>query len=380
MTKKNPAPVEGKVEASAEARADLVVAEANENAVALFTDPKQYSEFYERMKATVSTHVPDVTTDKGRRAIASLAYRVTRAKTTLDKAGLGLTEGWRNQIKAVNESRFKMVAELDQLADEVRKPLTEWEQAEEARQLKIEATISLLEAAAVIAEDDTAATVEARGREIFEDTLDADVLGDRLDEVQGVKDRVVESLLRARDRLRQEEADRAELERLRRENEERLAREAAEREERETAERVQAEADRLAREKQEREEAEERRVHEAEERAAQAARDAAEKERREEEERRQREHDKALEKERKAREEAERLAEEAAKRERDRVAAQEAEAAANAKREKDKAHRREVQAQAAEDLVQLCKLDKEKAEKVVLAIASGSVRNAQIVY
>jgi hypothetical protein len=320
--------------------------------------------------------VPDVTTDKGRRAIASLAYRVTRAKTTLDKAGLGLTEGWRKQIKAVNESRFKMVAELDQLAEEVRKPLTEWERAEEDRQRRIELTITRLEQAAVIAEDDTSASVEARGRTIFDEALDAEVIGDRLDEVQGVKNRVIESLLRARDRLRQEEADRAELERLRaeaaaREEADRIAREM---EEREAAEaRRKEEDERRAREAAEARKAE---IKAAAEAAAKAAREEAEARRRAEDEEKDRLARERLEKMEKERAEAQRIADEARKKLEERAA----EEAATAKREKDKKHRRDVQAEATADIVQLCKLDEEIANKVVLAIASGSVRNVQIVY
>lgn len=367
-------------ESKTEERADLVVAEVQKNPVALFTDPKSYSEFYARMRETVAEHKPDVSTDKGRRAIASLAFRVTRSKTTLDKAGLALTAQWRDQIKAVNESRFKMVEELDALADEVRQPLTKWEQSEAERVAKIDEAIRTFNDAAVITEEDTAATVEARGREIVATDLAADLFQERLDEVQDVKDRTIAALLRARDRLRQEEADRAELERLRLQAAEREEAERVEREKREAAELEKRERERAEEERRRAAEAEATRIKEAEERAAAAAREEAENARRAEEERRQREHDGALAAERAAREQAERESREAAERERLRRESEEAAAAETAAREKDKAHRRKLATEAKEDLIEICSLDEETARKVVLALASGSVRNLQFVY
>lgn len=372
MKDKSQEPPESKVEE----RAELVVAEVQKNPVALFTDEKSYSEFYERMKATVSEHKPDTSTDKGRRAIASLAFRVTRSKTTLDKAGLALTAQWRDQIKAVNESRFKMVEELDALAAEVRLPLTKWEEAEAARLAKVDEAIGAFNNAAVVTEDDTSATVEARGREVVATELDADLFVERLEEAQAAKDSAIAALLRARDRLRQEEADRAELERLRKESAEREELERVEREKREAAEAE--ERERLRQEEERKKEAQ--RIKEAEERAAQAARDEAEKTRREEEDRRNREHDEALAAERKRAAEAEQAARAVEEKERKRKEEEEEAAAELAKRERDKAHRRKLASEAKEDLIELCKLDDDTARKVVLALASGSVRNVQFVF
>lgn len=238
-------------QASAEARTELVVAEAQTNPVALFTDEKRYSDFYERIKATVSSHVPDVSTAKGRDEIRSLAFRVTKAKTSLDKAGLGLTEEARKLIKTVNESRAKMTGELDELAKEVRKPLTDWEEAEKAREERVNRELNEIRLAATVGEEETSEEVEKRGRELYERELDPELFQDRLEEAQGAKDASVLALLKARDRLKKEEDDRAELERLRaeaREREEREARERAEREAREAEERKLEEAARSVRE------------------------------------------------------------------------------------------------------------------------------------
>lgn len=59
--------------------------------VALFTKEGGIDPIIARIEAEVRSHVPDVTTKRGRDAIASLAYKVARSKTTLDEAGKSLT-------------------------------------------------------------------------------------------------------------------------------------------------------------------------------------------------------------------------------------------------------------------------------------------------
>lgn len=221
-----PEPEAEAVQGSVEARTEMIVAEAQADPVALFTDGKRYSEFYERVKREVEGHEPDLTTAKGRAAIASLAFRVTKAKTSLDKAGLGLTAGWREQIATVNAARGKMTSELDELAKAVRKPLTDWEAAEAARQLQVEARLRGFQEASIVGEEETAASVRDRGRALYEEPLEPEIFGDRLEEAQAAKDAAVATLLRAVARLEREEADRAELARLRAEAEERQRKEA----------------------------------------------------------------------------------------------------------------------------------------------------------
>lgn len=100
----------------------------------------QSQEALERLLASVEErvrkHVPDLTTAKGRDAIASLAYAVSRSKTALDDAGKKLNEDAQAQIKAVNAQRKKATDRLDALRDEARKPLTDWERAEEERKAR----------------------------------------------------------------------------------------------------------------------------------------------------------------------------------------------------------------------------------------------------
>lgn len=348
---------------------DLIVAEAAQNAVALFTDPKRYSEFYERVRDEVSGHEADLATDKGRKAVAALAFRVTKAKTTLDKAGLALTEGWRQQTAAVNAARKKMTTELDQLADEVRMPLTQWEAREKQRQEIVDQAITRFRALTAIGEDDTAAAVEQRGRELHTETLDPTFYLDRLDEAEAARAAAVTALAQAMHRLRKEEADRAELERLR----------AAEREraEREEADRLAAEVrrDEETREKQRREAAEraERERQEAIDRAAVNAREAAEAEAR-------RVHDAEIAKEREAADAARREADEVRRKEQERVAWEQEEARKRGEREADQAHRKAVVDEVTADILAAVNMGgmESAARDVANAIAAGTIRHTRI--
>jgi hypothetical protein len=110
-----------------------LIAKALENPVVLFTDTAKFSEFYARVKAETDKLDPDVSTEAGRNEVRSMARKVVTTKSAINKAGLALTDEWRRQTAEVTASRKKMEDELAALAAEVRKPLTDWEDAEDLR-------------------------------------------------------------------------------------------------------------------------------------------------------------------------------------------------------------------------------------------------------
>lgn len=59
---------------------------------AMFSEPSQVDDLIARLEAEALSHAPDLTTAKGRKAIASLAYKVAQSKTALDKAGKSPTD------------------------------------------------------------------------------------------------------------------------------------------------------------------------------------------------------------------------------------------------------------------------------------------------
>lgn len=356
--------------------------------VVVLTDKAQRESFYEHIQREVDAFEPDLTTEKGRKAIASLAYKIARTKTAIDDAGKKLNEDARARINAVDAERRAVKEKLTALAVEVRRPLTEWEEFEKERITDCRAVIDGIKAAAVVTIEDTAATVRARGAEVWNTAIDADRFGDMAAEANAAKEMAVATLKSALARLTKEEADRVELDRLRAEAAEREERDRAEREAREAEERAAAEA-KAAEERRIADEraAEERRVaaEKAEaariERAKQEAAAAAERAAKEEQAKRDREHAEQIAAERRRAEEAEAKAQA----ERDRIAADEAERQAEAKRladeqaarDADQKHRSAVM-KAAKEAIMTCGVDEEAAKKIVLLIRSGEVPNVAL--
>ena len=361
--------------------------------VALLTDEKAFEDLLDKIRTEVRAHVPDLTTDKGRKAIASLAHKVTKTKTALDEAGKSLTEDLRKQVKTVDDSRRKIRENLDELRDEARKPLTDWEEAEEARQERVKAALSRLESLTAIQVDDDSDVVALRLEEAEAFAIDPDEFRETAEIAQVAKAKAVETLTTYHARLVQQEADRAELARLQREAEEREKAEAARREEerreREEAERRQREEAEAAEQKRRHEEAQARAKAEAEEAAKRAADEAARRAREEAEAQAKAAQEEQDRKHREELAEAERRAEAAeaarkaeaqaqAERERQEKAKAEAEAEAQRKREADRKHRGSVMGAAKEALMTHAGITEEAAKAAVLAIAAGEIPNVSI--
>lgn len=204
--------------------------------------------------------IPNTETAKGRKEIASRAYKVRQSKTYLDKKGKELADQLNAQLKPINAERKKARDQLDALADELREPLTAWEDAEKERIAGHESAIRdmqiLSQAADEFGEVRRAETLAANLAE-----LELIAMGEHWEEfalqAMTAKESAI-ATLKGHIEVRQKyEAEQAELERLRaeavkKEQEERdarIAKEASERAEREASERAKAEAERVEREK-----------------------------------------------------------------------------------------------------------------------------------
>lgn len=106
---------------------------SKETALAVFQTPKGLDPFIERIREEVTGHAVDVSTDKVRKLIASRAFKVRKMKTALDALGKEQVDHLKEIPKLIDAERKRMRESLDALADEVRKPLDEWEAAEESR-------------------------------------------------------------------------------------------------------------------------------------------------------------------------------------------------------------------------------------------------------
>lgn len=329
---------------------DLIVVPA-ETALVVFTEAGAIDPYLAKIRAEIDAFVPDVSTKKGRDEIASMAYKVARSKTYLDGVGKELVDQYKELPKKIDASRKVVRDTLDAWKDEVRSPLTDWENAEAARVAKHKAGIEALQAMSVSGAPAESILELINGVK----AIAVDATWEEFEaEANRVKAATLESYQTAYEGRKAYEAEQAELARLRaeaaaREQAEREARIAKEAEDRAKAQAEEAaKAERAAAERRELElrlqaEKAEREKLEAEQRAANAAKEAEARLRREAE---------------------------------DRAAKEAAEIAA---READKKHKASVNRAAAAALVK-AGLSEDQAKIAITAIAKGEVPNAQIRY
>lgn len=318
---------------------DLVVIEKS-SAMAVFTNNEQLDPIIEKIEKEARSLVPDVSTKKGRDAIASMAHKVARSKTYIDNAGKDLVAELKALPKQIDESRRIVRERLDALKDEVRRPLTEWE----AEQERIKAE----EAAKIKAEED---------RKKFESDHEiALLMNDKHDREVAEKKAEAE-----RQRIaHEEELKRQAAEQAKREAEEKAAAELAAAKKRESdAIAARAQAELLAKQ--------------AQERAEQEAKDAAAKA--------EAEKKAAIEAEqRKAQEEADRIKREAEAKEAARMAEEKRISDEKAKREADVKHRKAVGTEIVNALTANTSISRDQAIEVLKALMDGLVPRTQINY
>lgn len=238
-----------------EQQTELVVIK-KENVLAAFISKDGVDPILQEAHEHVRGFEPDLSTDKGRKAIASLAHQVSKFKVRLDDMGKEVVAEEKKKIDAVNASRKHLRDSLDTLRDETRQPLTDWENTETRRVAKHQGHI----------ED-----MQATGMYVHENwmTHDLDSMSGQLEELEAIKiddsweefanqaaivrDTAISALKVAIEQREKHDAEQAELEKFRTEedererlaNEERIRQEATAAAER----KAKAEAERLEQEK-----------------------------------------------------------------------------------------------------------------------------------
>ena len=318
---------------------DLVVIE-RANALTVFKSADQIEEILAKVEREVMSFVPDVTTAKGRKEIASLAYRVSQTKSYLDGLGKDLVADLKEVPKLIDANRKTVRDRLDALRDKARQPFTEWE--EEQERIKAE------EQARIKAEED---------RKRFESDHEIALLMNEKHDREA-KEKAEES---ERQRIaHEEELKRQAAEQAKREAEQKAAADlAAAKKREEDAIAAKAQAELLAKKERER--------------AEQEAKDAAAKA--------EAEKKAAIEAEqRKAQEEADRIKREAEAKEAARLAEEKRIADEKAKREADVKHRKAVGTEIVNALTANTSISREQAIEVLKALMDGLVPRTQINY
>ncbi|MER1708701.1 cell envelope biogenesis protein TolA [Proteus mirabilis] len=310
---------------------ELVVIE-QATALDLFTATEKVNQMLEHIKSLAEEERKELDSDfsvaKNRKAFASLAYKVAQTKTYIDKEGKAVVDKLKELPKKVDANRKIFRDELDALSTDIRKPLTEWEAQEKARE----------EAEALKKQIEVDHEEALQMNELF-DLRKAEEERKRITREEEMKRQAAEQARLEAERKAQQEIEAA----ARRERE---AKEAAERAEREKQEAIQRA-----------------------EQAAKEAKEKAERDAKEAQERAEREKQLAIEAVRKKVQEAEqaRLAEEERKRQEE------------AKRQADKEHRRKYNQETLQALVSNG-FDEKLATEFIKLVASKQIPHMTMNY
>lgn len=366
-----------------------IVLAVEANPALVLVDQPKLDEFYAAIEAKVRSHKPNLTTDKGRKAIASLARDVSTEKVKIDKAGLKLTEDMRKQIASVNEARKEIAAKFDTLRDEARQPLTDWENAEEVRKNARERDMQELGHIGIVGLNDTADDITERIVKLEAMEISKATFQEYTDTATARRDNALHTLRADLLRVRQQEEERAELAKLRALQAEREEQDAARKaaEDAAEAERIETarlEAARIEREEMEaeaereeaaRKEADAEKMRELAKASAEQAREIAEREAAAELQRREDEHAAELRRIQDEHDAAERKREQG---EAERIAAKEAERKADERRAANNAHRSKIMKAAKLAIMKAAEIDEDTAKAIVAAIVAGTIPNVSI--
>lgn len=358
-----------------------VVTVPKENALQVFSAEQGLDPYLAKIRAEIESFVPDTSTAKGRKEIASIAYKVAQSKTALDNVGKDLVAELKEVPKKIDAERKRMRDLLDSWKDEVRAPLTAWEAEEAARVARHQGSIDMMKL-----------RLECRDLDVAElkqniACLEGIEIGPYWEEFEAEAARVKDKALTAlRDALVIREKHEAELaaiakfqaeqaERDAQAERDRIAQEAAERATREAEQRAQEERDAAARREAELIEQAAQQKRDAEAAAEQARLNAELAEQRRIAAEKQAELDRVDAEKRQAE-----AVERAANAERQRLADEAARLEAEAKaREADRAHKGAILKAAKEAILQVG-VTEDQAKAIVKMIAAGAVPAVSIKY
>lgn len=187
-----------------------------DNAPAIFGH-NDLNRFVELVRAEVVGEVPDLTTDKGRKRIASLAAQVARSKTALDGAGRAYLKKLKEMPKGIEAELRQFIADMDALRDEVRKPLNEWEAEQEKAKAVVQEAIDEIVNYYTLPEDCDSQAIRFRIAQLEAPLPTVEVFGERLEEAEMKRKHGIAMLTEALDKRKKYESEQAELERLRKE-------------------------------------------------------------------------------------------------------------------------------------------------------------------
>jgi len=105
--------------------------------ISTFSDIKKIDKEIAKFSVDALSVIPDLSTVKSRGEIASIAYKISKKKTNIVGQMIDPSiEEAKTLVKNVNAGKKHFQTKMDELRDEVRKPLNEWEAEEKIREDK----------------------------------------------------------------------------------------------------------------------------------------------------------------------------------------------------------------------------------------------------
>ncbi|AZV93559.1 hypothetical protein CBF45_07375 [Bordetella sp. J329] len=216
--------------------AELIELPPAETALQEYQTPNGLDPYIERVRQEVMGQPVDLTTKKGRDAVASRAFKVRKIKAAMDGLGKQQVDNLKEVPKLIDAERKRMRDAFDAMAEEVRRPLTEWEEAEDLRVQKHRCNVGWFPGQVEFCRHESAETIRAVLADI--DAKHVDESWEEFEaEAHRAKARSLDELtahLAAREKHEAEQAELAELRRKQAEQEQkdreaRIAREAEQR-------------------------------------------------------------------------------------------------------------------------------------------------------
>ena len=203
------------------AQTELAVVPAQETALAVYSAPNGLEPWLQKVRAEVDAFnqcLPDLTTVKGRKQYASMAYKIAQTKTALDDMGKKVSAEQKEIPKKIDAERKRVWDTLELWQKEVRKPLDDWQEAEDARIDKHNDGIQQIKDMALFDATPQAVTVAQVIADLEAIAID-DSWQEFLPEAAQAKDQALNKLRALLAERTQYEAEHAELARLRAEAE-----------------------------------------------------------------------------------------------------------------------------------------------------------------
>jgi hypothetical protein len=194
----------------------LIELPAKDVAITLYRKEKGLDVLINQIKEKLKGVVHDVSTVEGRKAYASDARKIASSKMAIENLGKELSGEYKKIPAEIDKERRRAFDDLEAFQADFRKPLTDWEEAEEARVNALKDRLNHIKALGVFTDDNTADDLRDRIQRVEGTTIGED-WAEYESEATFAKDSTLAGLQQALAKRQKYEDEQAELAKLREE-------------------------------------------------------------------------------------------------------------------------------------------------------------------